>query len=185
VNTFLDLSQRLQEELWTHLLQNNLEQVSFVFASVEVVSDSTVFTAQEHYLAVPDDFSIHSECHVELTDDARAKTIKRAWDTGTTPVELHSHPGDHWGAMFSPSDMHGFADFVPHCRWRLRGRPYLAIVVTPYAADALAWVEGRNDPSGLAAIRVTGGHAIFPTRRTIDYIEACKREEQRHGPRAF
>jgi hypothetical protein len=120
---YLDLPVGLKERLWAHLLQSDTEQVAFVFAAVATEVDDTVLAAHDHYLAAPGDFEIHSEFHVELTDEARSRVIKRAWDTGTTPVELHSHPGDFWGAKFSPSDMYGFAEFVPHCRWRLRGRP--------------------------------------------------------------
>jgi hypothetical protein len=179
VTVFLDLYAGLKEQLWAHLLQNEVEQVAFVFAAVEIAGDVTVFTAKDHYLATPADFEIQSEFHVELSDEARARIIKRAWDTGTTPVELHSHPGDRWGAMFSPRDMYGFADFVPQCRWRLRGQPYLAIVVTPRATDALAWVGAGAEPIGLDAIRVDGGAAVVPTNRTIQNIEV---EVPEHGP---
>lgn len=131
MSVYLDLPPGLKEKLWSHLLQDRVEQVAFVFAEVVVDGEATVFAARDHYLAGPGDFDIHSQFHVELTDEARSRVIKRAWDTRTTPVELHSHPGDRQGAGFSPSDMHGFAEYVPHCRWRLRGRPYLAIVVSP------------------------------------------------------
>src|SRR5260370_18390678 len=102
---YLDMPAGLKEQLWPHILQNDVEEVAFVFAAVETAGDVTVFTAKDHYLATPADFEIQSEFHVELSDEARARIIKRAWDTGTTPVELHSHPGDRWGAMFSTSDM--------------------------------------------------------------------------------
>jgi hypothetical protein len=130
---FLDLQQGLRVRLWAHLLQNGVEQVAIVFATVDPQGDDIVFNAREVYLATPDDFEFHSGYHIELTDEARARIIKKAWDTGTTPVEFHSHPGDAgdlWPAMFSASDMYGFSDYVPHCRWRLRGRPYLAVVVS-------------------------------------------------------
>ncbi len=170
MTAFLDMPAELKEELWAHLLQNDVEQVAFVFAAIVIEGDATVFTAKDHYLAARADFDFQSEFHVELTDEARARIIKLAWDTGTTPVELHSHPGDHWGAMFSSSDMYGFAEFVPHCRWRLRGRPYLAIVVTPHAMDALAWINNTVAPIGLSAIRLTGGAFVVPTNRTIQKI---------------
>jgi hypothetical protein len=179
---YLDLPVGLREKLWSHLLQNNVEQVAFVFAAAQVEGDDTVLSAQDHYLAKPDDFEIHSEFHVELTDGARSRIIKRAWDTGTTPVELHSHPGDFWGAKFSPSDMHGFADFVPHCRWRLRGRPYLAIVVSPAGADALAWIDKSGGPACLTAIRAAGKLVVVPTNQTIDDINNFTSEVPEHGP---
>jgi hypothetical protein len=108
--------------------------------------------------------------------------IKRAWDTGTTPVELHSHPGDIWGAKFSRSDMYGFSEYVPHCRWRLRGRPYLAIVVSPAGADALAWIDTTVKPVGLTAIRTKGKAVAVPTNQTINHLETFNDEVPEHGP---
>jgi hypothetical protein len=182
VSVYLDLPVGLREKLWSHLLQSDVEQVAFVFAAVKAESDDTVLTTQNHYLAQPCDFEIHSEFHVELTDEARSRIIKHAWDTGATPVELHSHPGDVWGAMFSPSDMYGFAEFVPHCRWRLRGRPYLAIVVSPAGADALAWIDKSGRPVGLTAIRVAGEPVAVPTNQTINDLETFNAELPEHGP---
>lgn len=172
MTTFFDLPVELKEKLWAHLLQNDAEQAAFVFAVVDTKDDTTVFSAKDAYLAMPDDFEIQTEFHVELTDDARAQVFKRAWDSGTTPVELHSHPGDIWGAMFSPSDIFGFTEFVPHCRWRLRGRPYLAVVVSPGGADALAWVDATGNPVGLDAIRLTGGTNVIPTNQTIENLKS-------------
>jgi hypothetical protein len=182
VTVFLDLRAGLKEELWAHLLQNDTEQVAMVFAAVEAKDDTAVFIAKDAYLATADDFEIHSEFHVELTDEARARIIKRAWDTGTSPVEFHSHPGDWRGAKFSPSDMYGFSEYVPHCRWRLRGRPYLAVVVTPVGMDALAWTGAGGEPVSLDAIRPAGGTEISPTNQTI---ESLKSEVPEHGPGAI
>jgi len=182
MSLYLDLPVGLGEKLWSHLLQSDVEQVAFVFAAVAIEGDDTVLTAQDHYLAEPGDFEIHSEFHVELTDEARSRIIKRAWDIGTTLVELHSHPGDFWSAKFSPSDMHGFAEFVPHCRWRLRSRPYLAIVVSPAGADALAWVDKSGEPMGLTAIRARGEPDVVPTNQTISDLVTFKAEVPEHGP---
>ena len=83
MSVFLDLPVGLKEQLWFHLLQNDVEQVAFVFAAVAAEGDATVFTAKDHYLATPDEFEIHSEFHIELNDEARSRIIKQAWDTGT------------------------------------------------------------------------------------------------------
>lgn len=182
MNVLLDLPVGLKETLWSHLLKNETEQVAFVFAAVTDAGDTTVFSAQDHYLATPNDFRIHSEFHVELTDEARSRILKRAWDTGTTPIELHSHPADLWGAMFSQSDMYGFKDFVPHCRWRLRGLPYLAIVVSPAGTDALAWVDKSGDAVALTAICAGGEQVVIPTNQTINNTSPFNLKESRHGP---
>ncbi len=182
MTVYLDLQSGLKVNLWAHLLQNRIEQVAIVFAAVIVKSNTTTFIAKDAYFAGPDDFEIHSEFHVEMTDDARARIIKNAWDSGTTPVEFHSHPGDYWGAMFSPSDMHGFSEYVPQCRWRLRGQPYLAVVVSPIGMDALAWVGADGEPSSLTAIRLAGGGEVVPTNKTIDNLIL---EFTEYGPRTL
>jgi hypothetical protein len=173
VAAFLDLLPGLRARLWAHLLQNEVEQVVIVYAAAEAEGDDLVFRAKDAYFATPDDFEIHSGYHIELTDEGRARIIKTAWDTGTTPVEFHSHPDDEggrWPAMFSPSDMYGFSEYVPHCRWRLRGLPYLAVVVSPNSFDALVWAGTDNQPAALAAIREPGAAPATPTNRTIDSI---------------
>jgi hypothetical protein len=180
VNVYLDLLAGMKDRIWSHLLQNEVEQVAFAFASVTEERDSIVFSAQELYLASPSDFTIHSEFHVELTDAARAGILKRAWDSKTTPVEFHSHPGDVWGAMFSPSDLSGFEEYVPHCRWRLRGRPYAAVVVSPAGFDALTWVMTDKSPVGLTALREEDS-AATPTMQTVRALARKHPEEHRHG----
>ncbi len=182
MTVFLDLQPGLRARLWAHLLQNDVEQVAIVFAAVEAQGETIVFSAMEVYIATPDDFEFHSGYHIELADEARARIIKKAWDTGTTPVEFHSHPGEEsefWPAMFSASDMHGFSDYVPHCRWRLRGRPYLAVVVSPNGFDALVWAGTDNEPAALDAIREPGAPPAVPTNRTIDSL---KMEVPDNGP---
>lgn len=42
---FLDLTVGLKEELWSHLLQNEVEQVAFFFAAVAAEGDDMVLTA--------------------------------------------------------------------------------------------------------------------------------------------
>jgi hypothetical protein len=182
VNVYLDLPVGLREKLWAHLLQSDDEQVAFIFAAVSPDGDDILLTARDHYLAVSGDFEIYSEFHVELTDEARSRIIKRAWDTGTTPVELHSHPGDFEGAKFSRSDMFGFSEYVPHCRWRLPDQPYLAIVVGPAGADALAWVDESGEPVRLAAIRAAGRAVVVPTNQTIDDLESYSVKVPDYGP---
>jgi hypothetical protein len=179
VSVFLDLYAGLKEELWAHLLQNDTEQVAIVFAAVEATDNATVFTARAAYLATASDFEIQSELHVELADEARARIIKTAWDTGTSPVEFHSHPSDYWGAMFSPSDIYGFSEYVPHCRWRLRGRPYLAVMVSPAGMDALAWIGADGSPVGLESMRSEGPALVLPTNQTIRNLNS---EGTNYGP---
>jgi hypothetical protein len=170
MQVILELTEQLSERLWGHLLQNDIEQVAILFATVNNRPELMLFTAADAYLAPPEDFAFQNEYHVELADHVRPSLIKQAWDSGTALVEFHSHPGDRHKVMFSPSDLAGFAEFVPHCRWRLRGRPYLAVVVGRRSIDALAWVDSAPGPVALDTVRVDGGMPIIPTQRTINQL---------------
>ena len=77
--------------------------------------------------------------------------IKRAHDPGTCLVEFHSHTGP-WPAAFSGSDLIGFREFVPHIWWRLKGRPYLAVVACRSTFDGFAWIAGPTAPVPIAGI---------------------------------
>ena len=179
VKITLDLSGGFKKRLWAHLLQNELEQVAFVFADVIAGDHSTVFTPQGTYLAPPGHFAFQSGYHIELVDDVRPELIKRAWDTNTSLVEFHSHPADRLPAIFSGSDLSGFDEFIPHCRWRLRGRPYLAVLVNKLSVDALAWAGESKSPVALNSIRLGWFRKIVPTGRTVASLRTCG---VKHGP---
>jgi hypothetical protein len=110
-------------------------------------------------------FESRSEFHLVLRDDVRAEIIKWAWDMGASLVEAHSHRvGD---AAFSWSDLMGLQEWVPHLWWRLRGRPYGAIVLDGETVDALAWIEGANTPEQVAEVEIAGRASIRATERTL------------------
>lgn len=117
--------------------------------------DADVFEHVEWYPVPSDGFLVHTGYHFELTDETSARVIKRAHDLGASLVEFHSHTGP-WRAAFSPSDQLGFQEFVPHVWWRLKGKPYLAIVVTQTDFDGLAWTVGPKTPQHLDGIVVEG-----------------------------
>lgn len=149
----LALKRETQEALWRHLLPpgRTPEQAAFAFAIPEHRNGTTVFQGNEWYAIPPEGFESRSAVHFELTDAVRAQVIKRAHDLGASLIELHSHTGV-WPAAFSPSDLIGFREFVPHVWWRLKGRPYLAVVVTRANFDGFAWLTGPDAPVPLAGI---------------------------------
>jgi hypothetical protein len=95
--------------------------------------------------------------------------IKRAHDLNASVIELHSHPFSKH-AEFSPSDLSGFSEFIPHVWWRLKGRPYAAIVLAPTGFDSLAWLENPTTPNGLLQIQA-GSTLITPTGFTYSALE--------------
>src|SRR5689334_18202541 len=112
---------QIKDAAWKHLLykEQDVEEAAFLYVSL----DGDNLVVQDWEPVPPNGFSIQTGYHIELTDATRATVIKNAHDRGASLVEMHSHLGP-WPAQFSPSDLSGFADWVPHVRWRLKGRPY-------------------------------------------------------------
>ena len=121
----LHLPQEVHEALLTHLLpmQNRAEEAAFVFARPAEAAGSRTLEHVEWLPVPPEGFAARSRFHFELNDATRAAVIKRAHDLRASLIEFHSHHGP-LPAEFSASDWAGFEEFVPHVRWRLRGRPY-------------------------------------------------------------
>jgi hypothetical protein len=144
-------------------LRGHIEQVGFFLADFE--AERSVFLLREWRPMPPEAFEFQSAYHVTLRDEMRPEIIKWAWDANACLVEVHSH-GDEGIACFSPSDLYGFDEWVPHVRWRLQGRPYGAIVTAGDSFDALAWLDNEKAPVQVAALEVDSV-AQAATARTL------------------
>jgi hypothetical protein len=152
--------------LWKHLLprrQRN-EEAAFCFARpVGARADEYELVDWRRILAA--EFEYQSGCHLELGDQVRGDVIKQAHDLDASIVEFHSHlfggPPE-----FSSSDIKGFEETVPHCLWRLKGRPYFAVVVSSGGFDGLAWFA-RYDRARQLGWILSGGTQLDASRRTI------------------
>ncbi len=153
----------MKRALWDHLLPGGKgqEQAAFAYANREDGASAHIYRCIEWIPVMPDGFASRSAYHFELADEVRAAVIKRAHDLGASLVEFHSHTGP-WPAAFSASDLIGFREFVPHIWWRLKGRPYLAVVVTHAGFDAFAWLKAPQAPERLSAVWV-GDQVLTPT----------------------
>lgn len=158
-----------QRELWAHLLGNpdGEEEAAFGFAVVERNGTQLQFRVQSWYAVQPADYAYRGVEGIELTDACRAAVIKRAHDLNAALIEFHSHPGS-LPATFSITDRAGFEDFVPHVWWRLKGRPYAAVVVATRSADALAWVEAPDQSVRVDGI-IAGDTFLALTQASITY----------------
>jgi len=155
-------------------LRGYIEQVGFFLADFDI--EGSVFVVREFRPMPPEAFEYQSAYHVTLRDEMRPEIIKWAWDADACLVEVHSH-GDEGIASFSPSDLYGFDEWVPHVRWRLRGRPYAAIVSAGDSFDALAWLDDENGLVQVTALKVDGiAHA--PTARTLPRLAELR---ERYG----
>lgn len=163
----LKLSNDLHGRLWSHLLPRNTqrEQAAFLFCKSRTSGGGLLFETIDTYFLGESDFAAQHTDYIELADETRIRLIKRAHALGASLAELHSHPGP-WPAAFSLSDRVGLKETVAHMRWRLRQRPYLAIVVAPSGFDALVWSRDTGGPEPLAAIHVDGAR-FKPTNASL------------------
>lgn len=153
-----------------HLFQDDLEQVAFLFLNIQK-NEQVSFKIEGYYLVPSSELKYHHECYVELTDDARAKVIKMAWDKKMLLGEIHSHPQCKQGVMFSQSDLSGFLEFVPHVWWRLNKLPYIAIVSGQSDYDALVWIKSPNLPEQIDSLVLDDSSQIYPTGLTLKPVE--------------
>lgn len=149
-----------------HLFQDHLEHVVFLFLNVQN-NEHVSFKIEDYYLVPSSELKYQHEYYVELEDDARAKVIKMAWDKKLSLGEIHSHPKCERDVMFSPSDLSGFQQFVPHVWWRLNKSPYLAIVAGQSDFDALAWVKNSSQSEQIDELLIDNTHLIYPTGLTL------------------
>ena len=150
------------------------EEVGFFLAHYDLARRS--FELRFWRPIPPEGFESRSDFHLTLRDEVRADVIKWAWDNDACLVEAHSHL-DAGLASFSPSDISGFEQWVPRLWWRLRARPYAAIVTAGETFDALAWIEGASDPEQVRHIE-ENGQVHLPTGRTLPRL-AARREGNR------
>ena len=170
----ITLPEQIRQKIWAHLLPANFtaEEAAFMFVRQERKNNVLTFKYLDWYPVMPDGFVRQEKYHFELTDKVRAEVIKKAHDLNASLVELHCHE-EGLPVAFSPTDFMGFSDFVPHCWWRLKNRPYIAVVVTKSGCDGLVWLRSPNEPKTLDAITTekelitTTGNSLL--RRTSYY----------------
>lgn len=151
-------------------LRGHVEQVGFFLGDFD--GDRDAFVLREWRPMPPEAFEYQTAYHVTLLDEMRPEIIKWVWEANACLVEVHSH-GDEGRACFSSSDIWGFDEWVPHVRWRLRGRPYAAIVTAADSFDALAWIDDTGDPVQVTALDVDGA-GILPTALTLPRLAELK-----------
>jgi hypothetical protein len=150
----------------SHLLPENMvvEEVAFFFAKIENTGDETVFEYKDHWLLSSDDFVSQGAYYFELTDETVKRLIKQAHDLNTAIVEFHSHVNQQ-SAEFSYTDWEGFQEFVPHVFWRLKDRPYAAVVLTSNGFDALAWIKSGKQSEPIKGLDIES-ELLLPTNNS-------------------
>lgn len=147
------------------LLQDSEERVVFLLINQTNEAAKTIFEVKNIYL-VPQNEIDQSSYSVRLKQISQAKIIKWAWNSGFSLAEIHSHPFSSKNTTFSYSDIAGLKEFVPHVWWRLKNRPYIAMVFGKREYDALVWIDSPHNPKNLEGILVA--NKLFkPTNSTL------------------
>ncbi|MGD0072453.1 MAG: hypothetical protein ABSB71_12950 [Candidatus Bathyarchaeia archaeon] len=138
----VNMCEKDYRDILTHLFPKRIrrERACFIFASSTRLDTALHFNLSEWYAVKPNEYKFQSLGYVELKDEMRPKIIKKAFDLNASIIEVHSHPYNT-PAMFSCSDFKGFKEFVPHVWWRLKGKPYGALVFSFSDFDGLAWID--------------------------------------------
>ena len=167
MKVFLKLEPDTHQRLIAHLLPSadKREHAAFIFAGPTKSDGEIVFEVHDTHLVDQVEFAAQHSDYLELSDEARIRLIKTAHRLGASLVEMHSHPGP-WSAAFSLADRAGLRETVPHMWWRLKNRPYLAIVVAPSGFDALVWLDNPRVPRALDGLMV-GPTVLRPTNNSL------------------
>ena len=164
---FLQIEAKMFEDLTNHLLPPDsvYEQAAFLFVSTSESKDRIYFKVLDIAKLGPDNFDSQFKNFLELADCSWSNLIKHAYDLDASLVEIHSHLG-LYPATFSLADYAGLKETVPYIWWRLKKRPYLAIVVTATGFDALVWLDNPNIPLQLDGI-IVGKSLLSPTNNSL------------------
>ncbi len=167
MRSILSIPLEVYNKLKYHLLPKkmNAEEAAFVFASKTIERNNLIFQYKELFTVKENEFLCRTPYHFELSEEIRPKIIKKGHDLNCSIVEFHSHLGSH-PACFSYSDWCGFDEFVPHILWRLKGKHYIAVVMTRSGFDSLIWKDKENDPEFLDLLSI-GRDIIYPTKLSL------------------
>ena len=134
------------------------ERVAFAVADpgapdLAVVSD---------VLLVDDDCLEPGPWCVQLTDEAQQQVLMWATANSGWVIEMHSHIGPLGDPVsFSPTDIEALATWVPHIRWRLQARPYMAVVVGPKTIDGVTWTGKPGEVEPMKTLLVDGTPTVM------------------------
>lgn len=156
--------------------EKRTEQVAFLFLAQ---TEPGVFETRDIFVVPKEDLVDESDAHAEVSNRVLALVFKKAANENFSLCEIHSHPFSKTGTRFSPSDRAGFAEFVPHVWWRLRKRPYCAVVLGRKDCDALIWIKDPNHPDSVSAIDF-GDRTWRPTNLSFHEIMASLADRERY-----
>lgn len=150
-----------------------IERMAFLLATANLDEDDEAesWTAVDELYLVDDlDYAYQAVHGMDLADEVRPRVLTWATRPDVALVEVHSHGPLSSETRFSGTDLDGLVDeVVPQLLWRLRGRPYTAIVLGGDDLDALTWAR-RGEPPTVPAAVVLGDRTLTPTGLSLDVL---------------
>ena len=143
-----------------HLFQSEIEQGAFLFSRTRSAENELLIEVVDCYLIPAEGWEVQLDVYLEMKDQERGKIMKMARDCGV--VDCHSHPDSQDEIAFSPSDRKGITEFAAYAKWKLPGKPYVAMVWGESSVDAVVWHDSFEAPWQLGEVRVTS-----PTRTRV------------------
>ncbi len=122
------------------------------------------------YLDDETDYELQGSFGMELADDIRPRSLRWATRHDASLIEVHSHGEGRQPTTFSRHDLRGLVEGVPGLVWRLRGRPYGALVFGGRRDfDGLVWHDRASPPAALAKLTV-GQHTFRATDLALERL---------------
>ena len=154
----LSASEDLYQRIVGHLIerQGDIESFAFAFAKkLQQPNGNEEFACVDVMLIPPDQVEHDSQYHSVMSDAILSDVFKKAHELNASIVEFHTHLGP-FPAEFSDTDWEGTEEIARHALWRLRGNPYIAVVVTSAEFDGVIWTTDRDEPAQLDGISIDG-----------------------------
>lgn len=167
----LTIPRQIASILFGHLAAGREEQLAFMLARPTVGG----FVVTDIHTVGSPGLDDQTAWHLALADDERVAVIKWAHDAGGVLVEAHVHLGGFLAGL-SPYDLDSLADWVPHVWWRLRHRPYLALVFSGRTFDGLAWQTSPDEPEQVNSLIIEGSPALMATGHTLRAARGSREE---------
>ena len=139
-------------------LDHGAERMAFLAATpaqVDRAADDVWSVIDVMYLDDETDYEFQGWFGMELADDIRPRSLRWATRHRAALIEVHSHGEGLLPTTFSDHDLHGLVEGAPGLVWRLRGRPYGALVLGGRQDfDGLVWPDRASPPTPLADLTV-------------------------------
>lgn len=182
MSTTILIPEPLYTSVYAHLFQNALEQAAFLLAQAYPAPDGPRLEAVDAYLVPPEGWELQHQLYLELKDSERANIMYRARTGSFALIDCHSHPRSTADVRFSPSDRSGITNFAAYAKWKLDGRPYVAMVWGQASVDAVAWYGDFLTAARVKEVVVTGqvNQVLRPRATWFGRWPALRRNSQ-HG----